>query len=411
MTDVVVDRLHIRGRDARRLATVAARALPGALERALADLADVDLGQLTVRLTNPADHDDATLAVLWADGIRQAALAAGARVRSGWARGAGRQDPCGVSDDLATAGGPGLGHARAVGVTDVDEVAAAVSRWLWAGAAPMPSEVAALSDPRIAAAVLRRIGAERANALALALEVAAAQVRTTREGSGRGALNPPGPLERTPHGRPNRAAPEAGEVSQSSEMAPPALVDRVSDAARALHPLREPHGAAAVDLAGATRAAGVVLAYPWLADLCREAANLHLRAEPSHPRRVALAALADPEDPDLVDDPLIRFLAGAPEDATPAAGLAPLDALDEVWAAAEDVLRRFVALLPGFERSSAGFVRDGWVRRAGLLDVGHDPTVLLAETLPLDVVLPLLPFPVGVLRLPWTPVLTVRFRS
>jgi hypothetical protein len=412
MTDVVVDRLHIRGTDARRLATVAARALPGALERALADLADVDLGRLTVRLIDPADHDDATLAVLWADGIRQAALAAGARVRAERAGGAGRDDPSGRSGDPATTGGPGAGQALASGETDVDAVAAAVSNWLAAGAAPVPTEVAALSDPRIAAAVLRRIGAERAESLAAALAVAAGWLRPTREGPGTRADDPAVPVDRLPHERPDGAASGAGEVAPSTGITPsePALADRVADAARALRPLLELHVATAVDPARATRAAGIVLAYPWLADLCRQAAALHPDAEPSHPRRVALAALADPENLDLVDDPLVRFLAGAPEDATPAAGLAPLDALDQVRADAEGVLRGFVALLPGFERSSAGFVRDAWVRRAGLLDIGHDPAILLAQTAPLDVVLPRLPYPVSVLRLPWTPVLTVRFR-
>lgn len=65
MTDVVVDRLRIRGADGRRLATVAARSLPIALERAFADIEDTTLGQLSVDLhLDPADYDDATLAVL-----------------------------------------------------------------------------------------------------------------------------------------------------------------------------------------------------------------------------------------------------------------------------------------------------------------------------------------------------------
>jgi hypothetical protein len=408
MTDVVVDRLRIRGSGTRRLATVATRALPGALERALADLADVDLGALTVRLVDPADHDDATVAVLWADGIRQAALAAGARVRV--AEGAGRDEA--VAGAREQTAGPGAGQGLAPGVPD-DEVVAAVAAWLAAGAPDLlPSVFTALSDPGTAAAVLGRLGADRAAfavALTAAAEVMRAAARVTGPAPADGAA-PTGLLGAVPHQPAHDADAAAGaQPGPSSGAALPALADQVTDAARALRPLLELGGAAA-DLATATRVAGVVLVYPWLADLCRTAVDLHPDAEPSHPRRVALAALADPEDANLVDDPLVRFLAGAPEDATPAAGLAPLDAVDEVRAAAEDVLRRFVALLPGFERSSATFVRDSWLLRTGLLDVGYDPATLLARTAPLDVVLPLLPYPVGALRLPWTPVLSVRFR-
>ncbi|MGK5169206.1 contractile injection system tape measure protein [Geodermatophilus sp. CPCC 205761] len=429
MTDVVVDRLRIRGTDARRLATVAARALPHALERALADLADVDLDRLTVRLTDPADHDDATLAVLWADGIRQAALAAGARPRargvgvaagrlvpeaSGTPTTAGARTTPGANATAGAAGTSGGGEVAGAGaVTDVVEVAKAVSGWLARvdpGAVPVPKAVTALSDPRIAAAVLHRIGGERAETLVQALIAAAGSLRTPRQPPVTRARGSAAPLAHPPHERHAGVVPGSSGSSPSSGTAPPALADRLAEAARAVRPLLEPSVPVSVDPAAATRAAGVVLAYPWLADLCREAVDLHASAEPSLPRRVALAALADPADPGLVDDPLVRFLAGAPEDAAPSAGLAPLDALDRIRVAAEDVLRRFVALLPGFQRSSARFVRDSWLIRAGILDLGHDPATLLAQTAPLDVVLPLLPYPVGLLRLPWTPVLTVRFR-
>ncbi len=80
MTDVAVDRLRIRGPGARRLAAVAARELPAALERALGDLDDVRLDTITVRLDlDPDEYDDTTLAVLWADAIRVQVLAAGGR--------------------------------------------------------------------------------------------------------------------------------------------------------------------------------------------------------------------------------------------------------------------------------------------------------------------------------------------
>ncbi|WP_421742314.1 contractile injection system tape measure protein [Cellulomonas sp.] len=409
MTDVVVDRLRIRGGDARRLATVAARTLPGALDRALADLADVELDRLTVLLPDPADHDDATLAILWADGIRQSALAAGARLR---ARAPGD-----------TAVGEQSGEVAAVHATDggrpvrspvdLDALATAVSAWLAAGGGtPVPAGlVGALSDPGVAAAVLRLVGPEHARPLVAALEHA--RVRLRLPGTGTGAARTAEP-EVSPLGRADDAAP--GTQRTLGDPDAPVVsdaADTVAAAARAVHALVGPVEAdatAVVEQAGVTRAAGLVLTYPWLADLCRLATDLYPGAEPSHARRVALAALADPDDPALVDDPLVRFLAGAPQDATPAAFLVPLGRTDEVLAAADDVLRRFVALLPGFEGSSDGFVRASWLLRAGLLDADRDPAALVAQTAPLDVVLPLLPYPLGVLRLPWTPVLSVRFR-
>lgn len=399
MTDIVVDRLRIRGADARRLAAVATRALPAALEQALADLADADLGRLTVRLADPAEHDDATLAILWADAIRQAALAAGARLRTA-------PSSHGDFGDRREEGD----HREESADDPSDGPVAAVSAWLVrldsGEVAPPPIAVVALADHRVSLAVLRRIGVERATRLVRALTAA----------SDRTGMAPwPLPSGRSPEQR------SSSRLDDNDGNATPAalasLAIAVAHAAQALRPLLGLGGAAHVDPAAApaaaasTRAAGIVLPYPWLADLCRTAADLHPAAEPSHPRRVALAALADPGDPYLADDPLVRLLAGAPEDATPAAGLAPLDALPEIHAAADTVLRQFAALLPGFARSTVGFVRESWLLRPGLLDLARDPVALVARTAPLDVVLPSLPYPVGLLRLPWTPAVTVRFRS
>lgn len=191
----------------------------------------------------------------------------------------------------------------------------------------------------------------------------------------------------------------------------PVPVGAVTDVAAALRTVLGLAGAEAVDLALTTRVAGIVLVHPWLADLCRTAEALCPGVDPVHARRVALAALADPADTGLVDDPLVVLLAGAGSDPTPAAFLAPLDAADDVRAAAEDVAVRFAALLPGFERSTPAFVRSGWLVRPGVLDLTTGPVRLVARSLPLDVVLSRLPYPVTLLRLPWTPPVTVRFAS
>ena len=158
-----------------------------------------------------------------------------------------------------------------------------------------------------------------------------------------------------------------------------------------------------------TRAAGLVLLYPWLADHCRLAESLHPGLDPVVVREAALASLLD--DQALVDDPLVRLLAGRPDPATDErVDRAPLERADEVAASAERVLAAFAALLPGFHDSSPGFVREAWLSRLGVLDLGRDPVLLTAATHPLDVLLPMLPYPLGLVKLPWTPPLSMRFR-
>lgn len=422
MTDVVVDRMRIRGADGRRLATVAARSLPAALEAALADLADTHLETLSVRLDlDPRDYDDATLAVLWADRIRTAALAAGARTRA--TPPAGRLD--GTGPDVGAGPGdvaPGVTtrpppSASAGGSTraDVDTLVATVLAWLDAGGTDhaVPVVLAALAEPVPAAAVAARLGPERTAVL----------VRALTDAGARAGLRPGA----HPQARPSGATVDAPDDAVGSAVAgtaphrlrptttPPGGAGS-TEAARAVRTVLDLAAAADIataDLAQATRVAGLVLLYPWLADLCRDAEDWHPGADPVTVRRLTLAALADPADVGLADDPLVLFLAGAPSDGTasapaPSSALVPLAQGERVVGAVDAVLARFAALLPGFERSSSGFIRSSWVVRAGLLDTDHDPR-LLAETMPLDVVLPLLPYPVSLLRLPWTPPLSVRF--
>lgn len=88
----------------------------------------------------------------------------------------------------------------------------------------------------------------------------------------------------------------------------------------------------------------------------------------------------------------------------------PLPRQAEVAESAVHVLASFAALLPGFERSSPAYVRGSWITRLGVVDRDRDPVLLTAATRPLDVVLTQLPYPVGLIKLPWSPPLTVRFR-
>ncbi len=78
MTEVVVESIRLRGAGTTRLARVAARALPVALDRALADLADGEVGDILVTLDpGVLGLDDDAIAVVWADAIRAALIAEG----------------------------------------------------------------------------------------------------------------------------------------------------------------------------------------------------------------------------------------------------------------------------------------------------------------------------------------------
>ena len=158
-----------------------------------------------------------------------------------------------------------------------------------------------------------------------------------------------------------------------------------------------------------TRFGGLVLLYPWLAghlegELPVAAAPPGLDRE-AGARLWALAALADPEPaPAAVLDPLVRALAGdelgrelggwRPEPPEEPEALAP---------AANDLLRRFAAALPGFERSSPAYLRREFLVRDGLMEPA--PTGGLAVTLepaPLDLALERVAYPLLPFSLPWT---------
>ncbi|WP_173163708.1 contractile injection system tape measure protein [Phytohabitans suffuscus] len=151
----------------------------------------------------------------------------------------------------------------------------------------------------------------------------------------------------------------------------------------------------------ASTVGGLVLLYPWLGGYCAAAERLVPEAGPVPARRAALALLAG-ADP---ADPLVRLLAGDPDWAgTGAPALAdPEPAVAEALEPAA-VLAAFAGLLPGFAASTPGYVREQWVRRpAALLRDGGDTVLLRLGRRPLDLVLDHLPYPLGAVRLPWTP--------
>jgi hypothetical protein len=405
VTDLAVDTLRLRGPGARRLGRVAATALPAALERALADVSDVQIDSVAVKLDlDPEDYDDETLAVLWADAIRS-------RVLEHAPRRSRRPGP-------GPSSAPGRASSATVRRADVVSAARA---WLAAerganGASPVPALLLKLGEPAVAARVRAGLRADEWSDLVLRLASTVVPAfprsrpepmpdsESTQTVTG-GGVDLERPAPSSP--RPDRAPPadhiQAVNVSRRMEglvlarleaLAAVAIDDGGSFAAEAI-----------------TRAAGLVLLYPWLADHCRRAEALHPALDPIDVREAALAAVVSAADESFADDSLVRFLAGRPDPLShEPRDRVPLTHGAEVSNSAHGVLVAFTTLLPGFERSSDTFVRDSWIARLGRLDTDRDPALLTAVTHPLDVVLPLLPYPIGLVKLRWSPLLTARFR-
>ena len=404
MTDVAVDVLRLRGPGAQRLARVAATTLPAALDRALADVGDVRLDHVRVTLDlSVDDYDDETLAWLWADAIRTQVLAGG---RGGLV--------------VAEAGVDAAPSPTAPSGRSTLDVVAAARRWVAAsepGPVDVPAAVLALADPQSAAEARARMSEpEWLAVIAVLTSALASQTVPGREPpwpdvwSVPPMLRAPGTDASVPDADPAESLPGRRETPPPTGSTGPHHEAEVLARLAAVAQVA-PESGAPVALADLTRAAGLVLLYPWLADHCRRAEALHPALDPVDVREAALAAVADPDDPTLADDPLVRILAGRPlsHDVGPRVRM-PLSGAREIAGSAGGVLAGFAALLPGFERSSEAFVRASWVARAGLLDTDRDPVLLTAATHPLDVLLPRLPYPVGLLKLPWSPPVAVRFR-
>lgn len=404
MTDVAVDTLRLRGPGAARLTRVAATGLPAALDRALSDVGDVTVDRIVVTLDlDVEEYDDETLAILWADAIRARVLA----VRG-------------------QAVAPRPQHPTVIGVAasplrSTASVWSAARTWLAAGAeaVALPPALLALGDPAIARAVAAAAGpadwSRLVHTLDRVLGAAPADPRSV-DGLDRFPTVPdpsePGPAEGAVLPQPEPGPTSLPDPARAAGDRPPqsSAEARVLERLGVLAELADgrPEGA---ELATLTRAAGLVLVYPWLADHCRRAEDLHPGLDPVDVREAALAAVAGPDDPTLADDPLVALLAGR-WDRPPAQrpDRVPLPRQVEVVESAVDVLRSFAALLPGFETSTPQFVRECWIVRTGLVDTDRDPVQLTATTHPLDVLLPLLPYPVGLVKLPWSPPVSVRFR-
>jgi hypothetical protein len=415
MTDVVVETLRLRGPGAPRLARVAAAALPAALDRALADVADARIDRLDVPLALDLDADDETLATLWADAIRARVLErVGRRTpppRPGPAAAPALPAPRVGPREARAAAEAWLAHRRPRGDLPLAALALAT-----AGTGDQPARDLLLMrlDEAVAAAVRmpsrpapHRPSADRP---ATITDGAAADRRPAAVGSAGPADAALPHLDAPPAGPPNPATtpgaePGSGPASGQARLA--AARTRLAALADLVAGSTSPRLTLPLELV--TRAAGLFLLYPWLADHCRRAVDLHPGADETEVRARALAAVVDPGDLGLVADPLVALLAGIRPGGISAPAV-PLPRQAEVDAEAGRVLASFAALLPGFGASSAPFVRREWIRRAGLVDPELDPVRVEVVSHPLDVVLPALPYPYSLVKLPWSPVLAARWR-
>ncbi|WP_372700035.1 contractile injection system tape measure protein [Arthrobacter sp. JSM 101049] len=443
MTDIAVDVLRLRGPGSGRLARVAATTLPPALEAALTGLSDATLTRIGVRLeVDPTEYDDDTLAILWAQSIRAGILeATGGRTVPGT-----RPGPAGASTSLSSSMPKPMPIA-----TGPEAVAAAARRWVAAGddtGPAIPLLLFALAGPGVAPRVRDLLGPSDWRRLtdrlaALLGPPPPSHGRTDAPEQRSGPTPPPAaepapppgpkhpsvhpadePSNRPGHPRPVSAAepPTSGAVSGAEARAQrrhpgrepdspnDRLPDRLPDRLAVLAALAALDGPSLADPVP-TRVGGLVLLYPWLADHCRAAEALHPGLDVLDVREAALAAIVDPGHAATADDPLIGLLAGRPPGRTPHdRQREPLPYGADVTASALGVLAGFTALLPGFTRSSPDFARAQWIERDGLLDTGRDPMKLTAAGRPLDLVLGHLPYPVGLVKLPWSPALAVVIR-
>jgi hypothetical protein len=403
----------------RRLEAVARGELPAALERTGLAPDDTDLDRVTVRLElDPDDYDDVTLATLWATWIRDAVEAA---VGSAGAA-PGNTTAQVEAADVHLANDPSA---------DSDDLATTVRALVRAGLAGRGEGLVRLAqlvvgDPeKVVRFVLEAAGPGRLAQLADGMRTWARVATGARSipGAGTSAHPPAVRSAIADDGRPIVDAAQADPARVLRAAATDLLAAAgVASAGRDTTPRTQAGDRRPVDTSHGgiaprrrpidTRVSGLGLLWPWLrAYLDHGAAGLEGRAA-IRARRIALAALAaaTPDEASAWDlDPLVRLLAGddvagpTPEPAAfdRALGVALRDRAD-------GVLASFAQLLPGFAGSSAAFISREIVLGSGDVELRPDLVRLRIGRRALDPVIDRLPYPLGLIRLPWTPPIELR---
>lgn len=442
--DVEVGRLAIRCRGGadgsrvlaarRRLEQVARGPLPAALARVLGDI-DAEVERLEVPMDlDPLAYDSETLATLWADRIR---VALGAQVTDVPAPSTSRPTPTvPVADVVAD---PSLTRALRHGP---DGRTAEWKRLVRMILAATPASLAALAPAVVAEGASSRLWAalpssERTTVLRrLGSAIAALAVRPSGPAPGdEPAAAPPGSTTqpRRPHGRPQPAtAPDweeawralaraAGPHDPPGEPAEPpvALAEALATA------VASDRVVVSSGRGSASEVGGLVLLYPWLGSYLARSTSTLRKLHPDDARRVALTLIADPcvggqdvasprqrgEGMRLQHDPLVRVLAGAEPEAETLdldVSLMPAATHQAVVRDADALLRTFAGFLPGFERSTPGFLRRNLVVRPAEVEAVDGVIQVTLSPGALDVLVARLPYPLGTFALGWTAQLHVR---
>ncbi|MFE1437286.1 contractile injection system tape measure protein [Streptomyces sp. NPDC058739] len=415
-----------------RLARLAAERLPAALARALgappgAEVPDLRLDRLVVPLGfDPVEYDDETVVLMWAEHIR-AALAR----RMSVPRPAPTGEPPLPSAPSTASDGPRPPDAgqQGVGTGLPLDLGVRLTRLSNAALTRVARVVAA--RPEALSALWQALDADARRAVSIALTTSrqdggpmpAAGRLPVEPGpsAGDGAVATPPVHGGEAHADADRAADAEwaalwqARAAQSTACTPADTADAESFLAALLEPAGHP---SSPDSPLLSRAGGLVLLYPWLGDYLAEAVDaLGRRASPAVAeaaeadlRRVALAVLTDPADPDLPSDPLVMVLAGQ----RPGTRVPRIADGTPAEPSAEATLRRFAAAVPGFAQSSAAYVRTGFLRRPARLQQtadGQGTVDVELGQLPLDVALSRLPYPLGLFQLPWSPPVRIRFAA
>jgi hypothetical protein len=161
---------------------------------------------------------------------------------------------------------------------------------------------------------------------------------------------------------------------------------------------------------------GLALLHPWLPRAMRDAVAALAPRDAEEVIRVRgeLLMLACPPGPPgspLPDDPLLRLLAGLDPRGTgwPPAGCDPAASAERLALPAHRLLRSFADAVPGLKAHGDELIRDHFMRRTALLrDRGTAWDVLMGRN-QLDVLMAASPIPLGMVKLPWAPLLELGF--